>query len=106
MGINVHSKLKSARLNGITILRHYIDRGLAAVTRWVRFKYAAMNLKNWQIGVGTAPLFPKYYSYFCLNIQNPPVFTSRKQGFFDKLKGRVAKLPFLLYAFRVIGFSD
>ena len=31
-------------------------RGLAAVTRQIRLKYANMNLKNWQIGVGSTLL--------------------------------------------------
>jgi len=40
-------------------MRYTHHRGLAAVTRWVRLKYAAMNLKNWQIGVGTTALLLK-----------------------------------------------
>lgn len=36
-------------------MRYTHPGGLAAVTRWVRLKYAAMNLKRWLFGVGTAP---------------------------------------------------
>ena len=53
-------------------MRYTHHRGLAAVTRWVRLKYAAMNLKNWQIGVGTT-LFSPQYGYFFL--PKTPVFT-------------------------------
>ena len=67
-------------------MRYTHHRGLAAVTRWVRLKYAAMNLKklaNWSwknslflfIGIH----FPHFYD-------KTPVFLKRKQGFFDSLK--------------------
>ena len=66
-------------------MRYTHHRGLAAVTRWVRLKFAAMNLKklaNWSwknslflfIGIH----FPHFYD-------KTPVFLKRKQGFFDRL---------------------
>ena len=69
-------------------MRYTHHRGLAAVTRWVRLKFAAMNLKklaNWSwknslflfIGIH----FPHFYD-------KTPVFLKRKQGFFDSLKCR------------------
>ena len=68
-------------------MRYTHHRGLAAVTRWVRLKFAAMNLKklaNWSwknslflfIGIH----FPHFYD-------KTPVFLKRKQGFFDRLTG-------------------
>lgn len=36
-------------------MRYTHHRGLAAITRWVRLKYAAMNLKSWHNGVGGTP---------------------------------------------------
>ena len=41
-------------------MRYTHHRGLAAVTRWVRLKYAAMNLKNWPNGVGRTPFSPSF----------------------------------------------
>ena len=77
-------------------MRYTHHRGLAAVTRWVRLKYAAMNLKklaNWSwknslflfIGIH----FPHFYD-------KTPVFLKRKQGFFDRLK---KEMPLLRHFF-------
>lgn len=41
-------------------MRYTHHRGLAAVTRWVRLKYVAMNLKNWPNGVGRTPISPSF----------------------------------------------
>ena len=67
-------------------MRYTHHRGLAAVTRWVRLKYAAMNLKklaNWSwknsLFLFLDICFPIFYT-------KTPVFLSRKQGFFDRLK--------------------
>ena len=80
-------------------MRYTHHRGLAAVTRWVRLKYAAMNLKklaNWSW---------KNSFFFCLlppytDIYNEtPVFLKRKQRFFDRLRGRKC-VPFVVAAAR------
>jgi len=66
-------------------MRYTHHRGLAAVTRWVRLKYAAMNLKK------LATWSWKNSFFFCLlppytdNYNETPVFLKRKQGFFDRL---------------------
>lgn len=36
-------------------MRYTHHRGSATVTRWVKLKFAAMNLKSWQSGAGIAP---------------------------------------------------
>ena len=66
-------------------MRYTHHRGLAAVTRWVRLKFAAMNLKklaNWSwknsLFLFLDICFPIFYT-------KTPVFLSRKQGFFDSL---------------------
>ena len=41
-------------------MRYTHHRGLAAVTRWVRLKCVAMNLKNWPNGVGRTPISPSF----------------------------------------------
>lgn len=55
-----------AKENHATRYTHYRD--LAAVTRWGRLEYAAMNLKKRQIGVGRTPYFSNLipiFSYIC-----------------------------------------
>ena len=80
-------------------MRYTHHRGLAAVTRWVRLKFAAMNLKklaNWSwknslflfIGIH----FPHFYD-------KTPVFLKRKQGFFDRLTNRKVGLLLFLRTF-------
>ena len=71
-------------------MRYTHHRGLAAVTRWVRLKYAAMNLKklaNWSwknsLFLFLDICFPIFYT-------KTPVFLSRKQGFFDRLQHAIA----------------
>ena len=67
-------------------MRYTHHRGLAAVTRWVRLKFAAINLKklaNWSwknsLFLFLDICFPIFYT-------KTPVFLSRKQGFFDRLR--------------------
>lgn len=49
-------------------------RGRARVTHWIRLKYAAMNLKNWQFGVGIDQLFPAF-TLFSSHIAAKPLFS-------------------------------
>ena len=55
-------------------MRYTHHRGLAAVTRWVRLKFAAMNLKSWQIGVGKTP-FPGLYSFIISKAVRKPLLS-------------------------------
>ena len=67
-------------------------RGLSAVIRGARLKYAAGNLKKLKIGVGITP-FPPQDAWLC----ETPVFIAENRGF---LMGCVA-LPHFL--FRCLG---
>ena len=55
-------------------MRYTHHRGLAAVTRWVRLKFASMKLKSWQIGVGKTP-FPGLYSFSAARITRNPLLS-------------------------------
>ena len=80
-------------------MRYTHHRGLAAVTRWVRLKYAAMNLKklaewSWRNYV-SFPLF----AFFAPISRRIPAFVACKQGFFDKLKrysGSKPRIPLFI----------
>ena len=69
-------------------MRYTHHRGLAAVTRWVRLKYAAMNLKKLANWSWKNSFF--FYLRPCVHKfrDKTPVFCLRKQGFFDGLKER------------------
>ena len=78
-------------------MRYTHHRGLAAVTRWVRLKYAAMNLKklaNWSWRNSFFLYLEHLIAYFC---NKTPVFRDRKQGFFDRLSRCDATAFFLLF---------
>lgn len=64
-------------------MRYTHHRGLAAVTRCVRLKYVAMNLKNWQIGVGITPLSLKYYPFFAPDMSKPQSSLNENWGFWQ-----------------------
>ena len=68
-------------------MRYTHHRGLAAVTRWVRLKYAAMNLKKLANWSWNSLLFLANITYFCPRYAKAPVLAHRKLGFFDRLKG-------------------
>ena len=61
-------------------MRYTHHRGLAAVTRWVRLKYAAMNLKKLAKWSWENSIFSKYIVLFNAYIANPPVFAWQKPG--------------------------
>ena len=66
-------------------MRYTHHRGLAAVTRWVRLKFAAMNpkkLANWSWKNSVFLHFAILFRHFC---QRTAAFRSRKQRFFDRL---------------------
>ena len=75
-------------------MRYTYHKGLAQVSKWVRLKFAAMNLKNWHFGVVKNYLFLLTY---LLNIQTTP-FLRLKMGLFDSLRTDLG-LSFLLYSF-------
>ena len=54
-------------------MRYTHHRGLARVTRWVRLKFAAMNLKKLAIWSCKTPAFPQSFSYFFYNYAKTPV---------------------------------
>lgn len=55
-------------------MRYTHHRGLAAVTRWVRLKYAAMNLKKLAVWSWKDSLFSDFFSYFSLSYARTSVF--------------------------------
>ncbi len=66
-------------------MRYTHHRGLAAVTRWVRLKYAAMNLKKLAIWSWNNSIFSEFIAIiFPYNVRTP-AFVSQKQVFFDRL---------------------
>ena len=66
-------------------MRYTHHRGLAAVTRWVRLKFAAMNLKKLANWSWNNSFFSQFFAYFTSLCLRTPVFSRRKQGFFDRL---------------------
>ena len=55
-------------------MRYTHHRGLAAVTRWVRLKYAAMNLKKMAIWSWNNSFFRSILAFFTPIYANSPVF--------------------------------
>ena len=55
-------------------MRYTHHRGLAAVTRWVRLKYAAMNLKKLANWSWNNSCFPQILLVFCPHYAETPVF--------------------------------
>ena len=70
-------------------MRYTHHRGLAAVIRWVKLKYATMNLKNLAIWSGNHSVFLLFQRLYLSNTTKPLLLPKQKQGFFDKLKGQV-----------------
>lgn len=62
-------------------MRYTHHRGLAAVTRWVRLKFAAMNLKNWPNGVGRTPCSRYYSSVVAPSTRMPPLSLIESEGY-------------------------
>ena len=65
--VTVNAKEKHA-------MRYTHHRGLAAVTRWVRLKYAAMNLKKLAIWSGKNSIFPSIFAFRILFSRRTPAF--------------------------------
>ena len=61
-------------------MRYTHHRGLAAVTRWVRLKYAAMNLKKLAVWSWRNSIPFDFYLYFFLFHAGTPVFHFTKTG--------------------------
>ena len=57
-------------------MRYTHHRGLAAVTRWVRLKFAAMNLKKLAVWSWKNSIFAFIFTYFCPNCKGTPAFTT------------------------------
>ena len=66
-------------------MRYTHHRGLAAVTRWVRLKFVAINLKmlaNWS---WRNSFFRLAFANFSPNCKSPPLSLRESRGFFDGL---------------------
>ena len=61
-------------------MRYTHHRGLAAVTRWVRLKFAAMNLKKLAVWSWKNSIFAFISAWFCPNYEKNPAFAPRKRG--------------------------
>ena len=69
-------------------MRYTHHRGLAAVTRWVRLKFAAMNLKAGKLALDRL-LFPVYIRSLLPELhENPLLSANESRGFLDRLKVR------------------
>ena len=67
-------------------MRYTHHRGLAAVTRWVRLKFAAMNLKKLANWSWRNSFFRLAFANFSPNCKRTPRFRCAKAGgFFDGL---------------------
>ena len=55
-------------------MRYTHHRGLAAVTRWVRLKFAAMNLKKLAQWSWENSIFSLIFVYYCPNYKRTPAF--------------------------------
>ena len=67
-------------------MRYTHHRGLAAVTQWVRLKFAAMNLKK-QGNLNWKGFFFRFISVHCfLNYMRTPLLSANEsRGFLDRL---------------------
>ena len=61
-------------------MRYTHHRGLAAVTRWVRLKFAAMNLKKLAVWSWKNSIFAFIFAWFRPNYEKTPAFAPRKRG--------------------------
>ena len=61
-------------------MRYTHHRGLAAVTRWVRLKFAAMNLKKLAVWSWKNSIFAFIFAWFCPNYEKTPAFAPQKRG--------------------------
>ena len=66
-------------------MRYTHHRGLAAVTRWVRLKFAAMNLKKLAVWSWKTPFALSFSLIFLQITKEPPLSFPESRGFFDKL---------------------
>ena len=67
-------------------MRYTHHRGLAAVTRWVRLKFAAMNLKKLANWSWEHSFFACFFSLFPRFLRETHALASWTHGFFDTLK--------------------
>ncbi len=63
-------------------MRYTHHRGLAAVTRWVKLKYAAMNLKKLAIWSWNNSIFFNIFALFTSKHNKTSAFVSTKTGVF------------------------
>ena len=61
-------------------MRYTHHRGLAAVTRWVRLKYAAMNLKKLANWSWNNSVFSQILLFLCLNTPKPLFSSDENRG--------------------------
>ena len=57
-------------------MRYTHHRGLAAVTRWVRLKFAAMNLKKLAVWSWKNSIFTFIFTCVCPNYEKAPAFAT------------------------------
>ena len=57
-------------------MRYTHHRGLATVTRWVRLKFAAMNLKKLAVWSLKNSIFAFIFTSFCQNYEKAPAFAT------------------------------
>ena len=84
-------------------MRYTHHRGLAAVTRWVRLKYAAMNLKKLAKWSWENSIFSKYIVLFNAYIANPRFLHGKNRGFFDRLEGQAVGLAPFVVLYKIFG---
>ena len=61
-------------------MRYTHHRGLAAVTRSVRLKFAAMNLKKLAVWSWKNSIFAFIFTCFCPNYEKTPAFMTESGG--------------------------
>lgn len=74
--IKASANKKKSQQEQVTMAAKVYSRGLAAVTRWIRLKYAAMNLKKlaqWSWRGSIFQLIRAYFSPYC---KRTPVFAA------------------------------
>ena len=88
-------------------MRYTHHRGLAAVTRWVRLKFAAMNLKKLANWSWKNSFFFCSFPIYANRYDKTPVFLKRKQGFFDRLKhGMLNQHAVFIKLYRILSSTD
>jgi transposase len=88
-------------------MRYTHHRGLAAVTRWVRLKYAAMNLKKLANWSWNNSFFTQILLVLVPNYERTPVFVVENRGSLTDCMGLsdILTAPLFLRSLRLLGYS-